>query len=225
MVLRILSNVLAMREYRDRLNDAMQDAGVSTQQLADAMGVSYQAVKKAQDGRSNAFSAANNAAAAKFLGVRSDWLASGVGSKRPHDHNVEPGPDLAPLPVPVISWVRAGDWCEAADDVKPEDAEGWLFITGHSRPRAFALRVRGVSMEPQYHEGDIILVDPDLRAVNGSHVVVRLDNTNEATFKRLVIEGERKFLQPLNPAWPDKMIEVNNNATICGVVFALHRDV
>lgn len=141
------------------------------------------------------------------------------------DHNVEPGPDLAARPVPLISWVQAGDWCEVTGDIPPGDAEEWLVITGHSRPRAFALRVRGVSMEPRYQDGDIILVDPDRQAINGSHVVVRLDNENEATFKQLVIEGERKFLQPLNPRWPDQLIEINGNATICGVVFAMHRDV
>lgn len=214
-----------MVEYKDRLNEAMRDAGVSTQQLADAVGVSYQAVKKAQEGRSNAFSAKNNAVAASFLNVRSDWLASGRGPKRNVDHNVEPGPDLAPRPVPLISWVQAGEWCETIDNLAAGDAEEWLFITGHSRPRAFALRVRGISMEPKYHDGDIILVDPDRQAINGSHIVVRLDNENEATFKQLVIEGERKFLQPLNPKWPDQLIEINGNATICGVVFAMHRDV
>lgn len=155
--------------------------------------------------------------------INSMWMDTDH-TARP-DVNVEPGPNLAARPVPLISWVQAGDWKEVVDNLAPGDADEWLFITGHSRPRAFALRVRGVSMEPKYHEGDIILVDPDLRAISGSHVVVRLENENEATFKRLVIEGERKFLQPLNPAWPDKMIEINGNATICGVVFAMHRDV
>lgn len=139
------------------------------------------------------------------------------------DVNVEPGPDLAPRPIPLISWVQAGDWNEAINSLAPGDAEEWLFITGHSRPHAYALRVRGISMEPDYQSGDIILVDRDLQAINGSHVVVQLDTEKEATFKRLVIEGDRKFLQPLNPAWPDKMIEINGNATICGVVFAMMR--
>lgn len=139
------------------------------------------------------------------------------------DANVEPGPDLAARPIPLISWIQAGCWTEAINNLAPGDAEDWLFITGHNRPHAYALRVRGISMEPDYKAGDIILVDRDLQAINGSHVVVQLDTEKEATFKRLVIEGDRKFLQPLNPAWPDKMIEINGNATICGVVFAMMR--
>jgi phage repressor protein C with HTH and peptisase S24 domain len=70
-----------MVEYKDRLEQAMKDRGVSVTQLADALGMSYQAVKKVLDGKSGAFTAANNARAASFLGVSSDWLA--VGSPYP----------------------------------------------------------------------------------------------------------------------------------------------
>jgi len=62
-------------------------------------------------------------------------------------------------------------------------------------------------------DGDIGVL-PD----HGKYVVVRLDDSNEATFKQLVIEGGRKYLKALNPDWPDRIIEVNVKATICGVI-------
>jgi SOS-response transcriptional repressor LexA len=34
----------------------------------------------------------------------------------------------------------------------------------------------------------------------------------------LIIEGDRKYLKALNPAWPEQIIEINGNATICGVM-------
>jgi len=61
-------------------------------------------------------------------------------------------------------------------------------------------------------------VDPDAEARQGSRVVVRLERDKEATFKELVIEGERKYLRALNPAWPGSVIEVTAEAMICGVV-------
>lgn len=67
------------RDYRDRLNWAMKEAHVTAQRLADHMGVSYQAVKKVMDGKTKAFSAANNDVAAAFLGITSRWLATGKG--------------------------------------------------------------------------------------------------------------------------------------------------
>lgn len=74
-------------------------------------------------------------------------------------------------------------------------------------------------MEPKYQDGDIIFVDPDVAPSHGSHVVVRLGDEQEATFKQLVLEGSRRFLRALNPDWPGpKLIEIDGNATIVGVV-------
>jgi len=39
-----------------------------------------------------------------------------------------------------------------------------------------------------------------------------------------VIEGDKKYLKALNPAWPEKIIEINGNATLCGVVFGKWTD-
>ena len=49
-------------------------------------------------------------------------------------------------------------------------------------------------------------------------VVAKLEDEQQATFKQLIIEGDQKFLKPLNPAWPEPILKINGNATICGVV-------
>ncbi len=71
-----------------------------------------------------------------------------------------------------------------------------------------------------FREGDIIYVDPGKDFENGSLVIVKLAGSREATFKQLVIEGERYFLKPLNPSWPDPIIELPEDALICGVVIS-----
>lgn len=68
-----------MVTYADRLTWAMQQANVTPLELSKVMGVSKLAVRKVLDGRSSAFSAYNNAVAARFLNVGSDWLATGEG--------------------------------------------------------------------------------------------------------------------------------------------------
>lgn len=60
----------------------MEDAGVSTTELARYLGISYQAVRKVKEGLSSHFSTDNNIAAARKLGVSSEWLATGRGPKR-----------------------------------------------------------------------------------------------------------------------------------------------
>lgn len=66
-----------MVEYSDRLREAMNDAGYDSASLAKQLHVSYQAVKKVLDGKSNAFNAINHAEVARLLKVSSDWLALG----------------------------------------------------------------------------------------------------------------------------------------------------
>ncbi len=125
--------------------------------------------------------------------------------------------------VPVVSWVAAGNWEDVADPYEPGSSDSWLPCPKKHGERTFALRVDGVSMENlggkySYSDGDIIFVDPSIRPENGSRVVVRLEGEKQATFKQLIIEGGKKYLKPLNPSWPDKIIPINGNATICGVV-------
>ncbi len=127
--------------------------------------------------------------------------------------------------VPLISWVRAGQWSEVADPYSVGDAEDWKACPVRHGDRSYALKIKGFSMsnpggKPSFEEGDIIFVDPDREPAHRSLVIVRLDDQNEATFKRLIIDGDSKFLEALNPSWPDRIIKVNGNATFCGVVIA-----
>lgn len=66
-----------VEEYKDRLALAMKNAHFEVQALADALGVSYQAVRKVMEG--GKFGTTNNVQAAKILQVNSDWLATGKG--------------------------------------------------------------------------------------------------------------------------------------------------
>lgn len=137
--------------------------------------------------------------------------------------------NVAPLPivgqVPLISWVQAGAWCEAADPYNVGDAESWLPCPVKHGPRTYALRVRGESMfnpggQPSFADGDIIFCDPGRDAYNKSLVIARLDDSKEATFKRLLIDGEKRFLEALNPSWPNRIFEIEDNTTVCGVIIA-----
>lgn len=60
-----------------------------------------------------------------------------------------------------------------------------------------------------------MLFDTGREPVNGSLVIAKLVDDNEATFKKLIIEGSTKYLKGLNPAWP--LTPINGNCKIIGV--------
>ena len=63
----------------------------------------------------------------------------------------------------------------------------------------YALRVLGDSMEPEFPDGCVIIVDPGHAPRDGSYVVV--EYAGDVFFRQLVIDGERRFLKPLNPKY------------------------
>lgn len=131
--------------------------------------------------------------------------------------NTHAGPDICSL-HPLISWVQAGEWSEISEGYVPQYESELLPCPVRCSEETFVLRVHGVSMEPKFHEGDLIFVDPNVTPSHGKYVVVQLDESNEATFKQLIVEENRQYLKALNPDWPNRIIEVNSAATIVGVV-------
>ena len=115
--------------------------------------------------------------------------------------NISPGPDIHPSQrVPIISWVQAGDWQEVYDPFQPGYAEEWIDTAATNHQNAFALRVHGDSMAPEFVEDDIITVDPGREPTSGSFIIAK--NGHEATFKQLVIDGSSVYLKPLNDRYP-----------------------
>ena len=133
------------------------------------------------------------------------------------EYNVHLGPELR-SPLPLISWVQAGEWQEISESYVPQYGDESLQCPAKCSPESFVLRVRGSSMEPKFHEGDLIFVDPNAPAEHGKYVVVRIDASNEATFKQLIIEEGSQYLKALNPDWPNRIIEIDEDASICGVI-------
>lgn len=221
--------VAAKRLFVERKNAL----GLTQAKLAEAADISSAAVAMYLNG-TNAINAKFAAALSSLIGVPverfSPRLAREIGSLAAaidigaEDANTAQGPSTRGL-IPLISWVRAGSWSEAIEVYTVDEPEQWLPCPASHGARSFALRVRGESMfDPHgrrsFRDGDVIYVDPDRQPENGSLVVAKLTDNQEATFKQLVIEGQYRYLKALNPAWPNRIIPINGNCHIVGVVFS-----
>lgn len=69
-----------------------------------------------------------------------------------------------------------------------------------SSAEPFALMVLGDSMAPEFVEGEVILIEPEGLATDGSFVLAQL--AGEWIFRQLVRHDAGWRLQALNPAYP-----------------------
>lgn len=186
----------------------MRELRLNQEDLARALGVGRAAVGHYLRGRRR-ITSSQSQQLCRTLNVSMSWLFEG------REDDVEEGPEVG-RPVPELDWVSAGR-PEAVQACGLTDAIAYHPSPFPGRPHLFALRIRGASMEPRFKEGDLIYIDPDEPAAHGKFVVVTLEDRNEALFKQLLIEGGRRYLRALNPSWPEQIVEIDGNATICGV--------
>lgn len=219
-------------KYGERLRAARDHKGWSQEVLAKMSGVGQGSISKIERGDQQV--SAFDIELADALDVNALWLKSGVKKHEPvwvtnpgadelvnetgiELGNTSIGPESKGF-LPIISWVTAGDWCcnEGQDDF--ESKEKPIPCPAPHGLRSYILRVKGISMEPEYRDGEMIFVDPDRQPIHNSDVVVKISSSNEATFKRLQIEGDNRYLIALNPATPNPVIPLDEEVIICGVV-------
>ena len=83
---------------------------------------------------------------------------------------------------------------------------------GESEP--YALRVLGDSMQPEFNEGVVIVIDPAGAMKDGSYVIASYND--ELVFRQLRIHEDKYFLQPLNELYDT--VEIEGLDAITGVV-------
>ena len=206
-----------MVEYSERLKTAMAHANVKTRTLADAIGMTYQGVKKVLDGKSNAFSAENNSRAAAVLGVNPDWLATGAGAMAATS-NVEPSQDINGFYPPLIDLENNPDYPAIrrvrfalsagahgyAVEYEEEPAapivfkRQWYERNGYRPEKLFAVRVMNGSMEPGLYDGDVVVVNTDA-ATPKDGCVFAVNYEGEMVIKRLVRDAGAWWLCSDNP--------------------------
>lgn len=85
---------------------------------------------------------------------------------------------------------------------------------GCSASEPYVLRVLGDSMAPEFWDGCIVVIEPAYSAPDQAYVTAEVDG--EIVLRQLVKDGGRRFLKPLNGAYP--VVELGAQSVLCGVV-------
>jgi SOS-response transcriptional repressor LexA len=144
----------------------------------------------------------------KLAGMPPNWL----DSDEPEKANVLPAP-IGTRRIPLISYVQAGHMAEAVDSYPVGSGAEWILTDLELSPTAFALKIKGDSMLPEFREGDTVIIDPSVQPLPGDFVVAK-NGEHEATFKKYRPRGHDDHgdtvfeLVPLNEDYPSTRSDV-----------------
>ena len=131
----------------------------------------------------------------------------------------------APPPVgrriPLIGLAQAGA-DGFFDDAGYPVGGAWdeVSLPDIADPNAYALEISGDSMEPVFRDGDQVVVSPAAPIRRGDRVVVRTVE-GEVMAKQLARRSARRIdLRSLNPAHPDRSLEIASVAWVHRIVWA-----
>lgn len=207
-------------KWYDLAKSLMKRQGITQEQLSEHLGLTKGAISHWLNARREP-SLGEIARILEFLGKRNFSVgAGGLIIDETLKGDVEyVGPYKPGKKYPVLSSIKAGAWGEAVEAYTLKDIDQWLESDAHIQGDAFWLEVEGDSMTApvglSVPEGTFVLFDTGRDPVNGSLVIAKLSDSNEATFKKLIIDGGQKYLKGLNPQWP--LVPINGNCKIIGV--------
>lgn len=120
--------------------------------------------------------------------------------------------------IPVISKISAGKPIEAEENI-----ENYISIP-NAKPNTFGLIVSGDSMNKEFKEDDIVIVEKESPVENGQIGVVMI-NGYDATVKRIKYDDDKIILIPesYNNEHLPQIYNVNDEITIVGRVVGVYK--
>lgn len=171
------------------IKNRRKELGLTLLDIANACGVSEATVSRWESGDIVNMKRSRIAQLAKVLNVSPSLLIH-------DDYDVLINYNSTTKPqVPVLGVVPCGEPIEAIEDIIE-----WIDVVPTQAKNHFGLIAKGDSMAPFILDGDILVVKHSPVVASGKIAIVKV-NGDEATCKRLVINGSGLTLVPNNPMY------------------------
>ena len=192
-------------EIVEIIKSRMNDKNISSNELARRVDVAKSAMSRyLNDTREFPINKVNDFA--KALGLTSEYILG-------FDESIIPTEK-----IPVISKISAGKPIQAEENI-----ENYISIP-NAKPNTFGLIVSGDSMNREFKENDIVIVEKDAPVENGQIGVVMI-NGYDATVKRIKYDDDKIILIPesYNNEHLPQIYNVNDEITIVGRVVGVYK--
>lgn len=191
-----------LRPENQRFGELFRQANLSQKEFGELLGVSQRQISAILLGRSLITPMLIELLRYK-LNINPSWLLHGELPKRIEN------PEWATGYIPILADIPAGPWKLWIDTYVTGVGDDYIAApTDIKGENLFAIRVKGDSMEPSLHEGDILVINPHREFISGLAVVrhhwgykIRMAKKHNNTY----------ILTPLNLAYKEEEIEPDND--------------
>ena len=179
--------------FQNRLKKAVEMKNIKQVDLVEKTGLDKTLINKYLAGITNARQQ-KLTKLADALGVNEVWL---MGYDVPMQRDLTIGTSLASKSAVVFVYgsIPAGIPMECIEDIIDTEEIPVDMLKGGKQ--YFGLKVKGNSMEPEYLDGDTLILEKADDCESGDDCVVMV-NGNDGTFKRVIKNKDGIILQPLN---------------------------
>ncbi len=110
--------------------------------------------------------------------------------------------------IPVISWEDCIKTKYPTATLSPTNWGQWIVVDHVDGKHTYGLATKSC-MQPRFPKGTILIVDPEIQAVDGDLVIAQYRDVPKATLREMLIDGPNKLLISLNQNIPPDKLEGN----------------
>jgi len=195
----------------ERIKRVRLEKGLTQMEVARRIGISKSAVSQWESGTSLDIRPNNLRLLAKILNKSMEWLVDGG----PEEGLLSYAPKCR-LPVLQSEEIQEG-W---GDTNRAEDRMGFVDAPDNAGPNSFAIIVSGKSMDPEFQEGETVVVDPGKTPRHNDFVVVVLEGRKKPLIRRFVVSDEKIYLECVNSVYGESPIPLTEPPVFMGRVIA-----
>lgn len=185
----------------DKIKNLRKKKGMTQQELSDYIGISRSTIGMIE-GNKQGTSSDTLVRLAKALNTTAEYLLLETENNNEEDKKPETIylNELSEIdirtqfvPIPIVGVIRAGQPILAEDNI-----QGYIPVLKNTLKldaEYFALKVKGDSMNLEFNEGTVLVIEKTPCIENGEIGVVRVDGI-EATVKKIVLNNEMITLIP-----------------------------
>lgn len=230
-----------MNKLSHTLKILIDNANISANELANQIGVRQPIIHRILNSKTTNPSVNTLSPIANYFSISISQLIG--DTPLPQFNNVNSLCSLALKQVPVIHWNNIAKWLKNKDQTA---ITNFVAIEKNISDRAFALKMHECGSnvaDPRFYENSIIIIEPNIDCRNKDYVIVSAsqssfparrqgtvssDDLNKArnlntksaqnsyVIRQLLIDGNNKYLKPLNLENATK--EIGTNEKIIGTV-------